>query len=194
MALKKRKFKIAIFVVIVVFVVVMVLIFHNSFFSKVKENISDKEDTSSEQLQNYDDEEEEVIEEEIEEELDELIEENSITENSDKTSTNSQNNSTSKNNNTTNSEKNTTVDAESAVSDTTDSTIETCTPKKFYTTFRADFTSQSECESVYNYYHSINPDKYLGFICSYQTDDCGNIYYMLTFFDSSGNYFGYNEI
>lgn len=70
----------------------------------------------------------------------------------------------------------------------------TCTPKKFYTTFRADFTSEAECESTYNYYHNIDPDKYLGFICSYQTDDCGDMYYMLTFFDSNGNYFGYNEI
>lgn len=26
-----------------------------------------------------------------------------------------------------------------------------CTPKKFYTTFRADFTSEAECESTYNY-------------------------------------------
>lgn len=69
-----------------------------------------------------------------------------------------------------------------------------CTPKKFYTTFRADFASEAECESTYNYYHSIDPNKYLGFICSYQTDDCGVTYYMLTFFDINGNYFGYNEI
>lgn len=69
-----------------------------------------------------------------------------------------------------------------------------CTPKKFYTTFRADFTSEAECEAKYNYYHEIDPNKYLGFICSYQTDDCGDTYYMLTFFDSNGHYFGYNEI
>lgn len=69
-----------------------------------------------------------------------------------------------------------------------------CTPKKFYTTFRADFTSEAECENKYNYYHEIDPNKYLGFICSYQIDDCGDTYYMLTFFDSNGHYFGYNEI
>lgn len=69
-----------------------------------------------------------------------------------------------------------------------------CTPKKFYTTFRADFASEAECEDKYNYYHEIDPNKYLGFICSYQTDDCGDTYYMLTVFDSNGHYFGYNEI
>ena len=69
-----------------------------------------------------------------------------------------------------------------------------CIPKKFYTTFRADFKSEADCESTYNHYHNIDPNKYLGFICSYQTDDCGVTYYMLTFFDVNGNYFGYNEI
>lgn len=69
-----------------------------------------------------------------------------------------------------------------------------CTPKKFYTVFRADFESEEKCNEVYEYYHDIDPNKYLGHICSDQADDCGVIYYQLTFFDINENYFGYDEI
>lgn len=102
-------------------------------------------------------------------------------------------NNTTQNNNS-NSGNNYVAPSTPPVEQTPEPTAPACTPKKFYTTFRADFTSEAECESTYNYYHSIDPNKYLGFICSYQTDDCGDMYYMLTFFDSDSDYFGYNEI
>ena len=69
-----------------------------------------------------------------------------------------------------------------------------CTPKKFYTAFRPDFSVESECEKKFNYYNTIDDEKYYGYICTDEVDDCGVTYYMLTFYDIYGNYFGYDEV
>lgn len=70
----------------------------------------------------------------------------------------------------------------------------TCTPKKFDIVFRADFSSEAECDAAFNYYNSIDDKKYTSYKCSNAIDDCGVTYYMLTFYDINGNRFGYNEI
>lgn len=69
---------------------------------------------------------------------------------------------------------------------------ETCTPKKFYSIFRADFTTFEKCNQIGNEYKQIY--NYYGFYCDYQTDDCGTTYYMLTMFDTNGKEYGYNTI
>lgn len=67
-----------------------------------------------------------------------------------------------------------------------------CTPKKFYTAFRADFDSMAMCQQVGNKYKEVYG--YYGFICDYDMDDCGDTYYMLTMFDGNGNYIDYPNI
>ena len=67
-----------------------------------------------------------------------------------------------------------------------------CTPKKFYTAFRADFDSMAMCQQVGNQYKEVYG--YYGFICDYDMDDCGDTYYMLTMFDGNGNYIDYPNI
>lgn len=67
-----------------------------------------------------------------------------------------------------------------------------CTPRKFYTQFRADFDSFEECNfNGIKYKQELG---YLGFVCDYTTDDCGVTYYMLSFFDNTGTYYGYDTI
>lgn len=67
-----------------------------------------------------------------------------------------------------------------------------CTVKKFYSVFRADFDNFEECNEKGNILKEKN--KYYGFTCDYQTDDCGDIYYMLTFFDGNGNFIDYPSV
>ena len=67
-----------------------------------------------------------------------------------------------------------------------------CTPKKFYTVFRADFDSMAECNRVGELYKKEYG--YYGYFCDYTTDDCGVMYYMLTMFDGNNNYIAYPDI
>lgn len=67
-----------------------------------------------------------------------------------------------------------------------------CTPKKFYTVFRADFDSMEECNRVGELYKKEYG--YYGYFCDYTTDDCGVMYYMLTMFDGNNNYIAYPDI
>lgn len=67
-----------------------------------------------------------------------------------------------------------------------------CTPKKFYTVFRADFDSMEECNRVGELYKKEYG--YYGYFCDYTTDDCGVMYYMLTMFDGNKNYIAYPDI
>lgn len=67
-----------------------------------------------------------------------------------------------------------------------------CTPKKFYTVFRADFDSMAECNRVGELYKKEYG--YYGYFCDYTTDDCGVMYYMLTMFDGNNNYIAYPGI
>lgn len=77
-------------------------------------------------------------------------------------------------------------------SSSTNNSVASCTPKKFYTVFRADFDNIETCISIGNQYKSIYG--YYGFTCDYQTDDCGVMYYMLSMFDTNGIEYGYNAI
>ena len=67
-----------------------------------------------------------------------------------------------------------------------------CTPKKFYTVFRPDFDSMTECNRVGELYKKEYG--YYGYFCDYTTDDCGDMYYMLTMFDGNNNYIAYPDI
>lgn len=69
-----------------------------------------------------------------------------------------------------------------------------CTPKKFYSTFRAgeDIKSMAECNSKGTLYKSVYG--YIGYSCDYQTDDCGDVYYMLQMIDENGIEHGYDTI
>ena len=67
-----------------------------------------------------------------------------------------------------------------------------CVVKKFYSVFRADFDNFNECNEKGNELKEKND--YYGFTCDYQTDDCGDIYYMLTFFDGNGNFIDYPSV
>lgn len=67
-----------------------------------------------------------------------------------------------------------------------------CIVKKFYSVFRADFNNFDECNKKGNELKEKN--NYYGFTCDYQTDDCGDIYYMLTFFDGNGNFIDYPSV
>lgn len=69
-----------------------------------------------------------------------------------------------------------------------------CTPKKFYSTFRADedIKSMDDCNSKGALYKSVYG--YIGYSCDYQTDDCGDLYYMLQMIDENGQEHGYNTI
>lgn len=67
-----------------------------------------------------------------------------------------------------------------------------CVVKKFYSVFRADFDNFDECDKNGKELKEIN--NYYGYTCDYQTDDCGDIYYMLTFFDGNGNFIDYPSV
>lgn len=69
-----------------------------------------------------------------------------------------------------------------------------CTPKKFYSVFRADedIKSMEDCNSKGALYKSVYG--YIGYSCDYQTDDCGDLYYMLQMIDENGQEHGYNTI
>lgn len=209
--LKKRKRLKSLIIVFVVIIIIIgcVVIAYNQFIKSKEENaystqldLKNISELAKNQLKDIKNKIKENKAESLKEETNEqeIIENN----NSNNSSSNSSNNSSNIQNNTnTNTFKNDnkqsppTHNNNSSSENQSKPPIEqtpSCTPKKFYTTFRADFSSEAECEAKYNYYHNIDPNKYLGFICSYQTDDCGVTYYMLTFFDSNGHYFGYNEI
>lgn len=69
-----------------------------------------------------------------------------------------------------------------------------CTPKKFYSIFRADedIKSMADCNSKGRLYKSVYG--YIGYSCDYQTDDCGDLYYMLQMIDKDGLEHGYDTI
>lgn len=210
--LKKRKRLKSFIIVLIVIIIIIsgVVIIYNQFIkSKVKntystqldlKNISELAKNQLKDIKNKikENKAESLKEETNEQEIIENNNSNNSSSNNSNNSSNTQNSAntdTSKNNN--NIQPPSTHNNNSSSGNQSKPPIEqtpSCTPKKFYTTFRADFSSEAECEAKYNYYHNIDPNKYLGFICSYQTDDCGVTYYMLTFFDSNGHYFGYNEI
>ncbi len=209
MSLKKRVIKIVFLTLIVMLLIILSIIIINKYFfdkeidtsTSSKININDVSDNSKKTIKKEDEKKSENKEENVKEEQKDINVQDNKVENSagvniiskaelDNKKTEEQ----KPDSNNHNSSLVTPPTSQQSVDQTQKSTAPACTPKKFYTIFRADFTSEAECEATYNYYHNIDPSKYLGFICSYQADDCGVMYYMLTFFDSNGNYFGYNEI
>lgn len=107
---------------------------------------------------------------------------------------NTTSNNTSSNNNATTPKQEEVPKQNNITSTPTPAPTKSCTPKKFYSTFRADedIKSMDDCNSKGTLYKSVYG--YIGYSCDYQTDDCGDLYYMLQMIDENGQEHGYNTI
>lgn len=190
-------------ITVIVGIAILAMIFLSIIFLKGKQiNVAkySKEDI----IMVEDDEEGQNIEEEVEEveAEEETSEENSISNESDDSgssnssnSSNSNSSSSSGSNNSSSSSNNSTNNNSSNVSDSENNnsgSTYTCTPKKFYLSFTADFESMETCQSIGQQY--IDQGLYRGYMCYYATDDCGDLYYMLKLLDENGNYINYSDI
>lgn len=184
-------------------IIVLVLITGISIFflnARETENNEKTEPKVEEKNERDDKEEEETVEEEtIEEKENPIVEEqpesNSTASSNTSSSSSHSSSSSSSNNNSSSSNNNyvapSTPPAQSQQPQQT-TPEPSCTPKKFYTAFRADFDSMAMCQQIGNQYKDVYG--YYGFICDYDMDDCGDTYYMLTMFDGNGNYIDYPNI
>lgn len=188
---------------VIVSLIVLVLVtgttifFLNTRETEKNEKLDPKtEEKEAKEEQKDDSEKEEMVEEEsvVEEEATKNTEEptqNTTTSYSNNNNTSSSNSSSSKSNNNYVAPSSPPVQNQQPQQTTPEPA---CIPKKFDTPFRADFSSEKECDDKFIYYNSIDDKKYTSHKCSFATDDCGVTYYMLTFYDINGNRFGYNEI
>lgn len=184
-------------------IIILVLIAGISIFflnARETKNEEKTEPKVEEKNERDDKEEEETVKEEmIEEKENPIVEEqpesNSTASSNTSSSSSHSSSSSSSNNNSSSSNNNyvapSTPPAQNKQPQQT-TPEPSCTPKKFYTAFRADFDSMAMCQQVGNQYKDVYG--YYGFICDYDMDDCGDTYYMLTMFDGNGNYIDYPNI
>lgn len=73
---------------------------------------------------------------------------------------------------------------------TTTTTNRSCTPKKFYTSFKPQFNTEQKCNDMGKVYYDLG----YGYFCSSDQDDCGDTYYQLILYDENKYYYDYTIV
>lgn len=180
--MRKKRILVCVFLVGVVILFCLLFCINKANSTNDEEINSNKQDTS------------EVSESKSEDEKNEDQENKSSAEQTteETTSNSSTSNSVNENHNSASENTQSTVTSDSSTTNQNSNIERQCVVKKFYSVFRADFDNFDECNKTGKKLKELNG--YYGFTCDYQTDDCGDIYYMLTFFDGEGNFIDYPSV